>query len=44
MKEYMVFIHSPDSPMVSKVEVVRASSRREALRALEKLGFKRRKF
>lgn len=44
MKEYMIFIHSPDSAMVSKVEVVRARSRRQAVKALEKMGFKRRKF
>jgi hypothetical protein len=40
----MVFIHFPGSGMVRKVEVVRARSRREAMRKLERMGFKRRKF
>ncbi len=44
MKEYMVFIHFPESSMVSKVDVVQARSRREALRKLKKMGLKRRKF
>ena len=44
MKEYMVFIHLPGSAMVRKVEIVRARSRRQALKKLEKTGFKRRRF
>ena len=44
MKEYIVFIHDPESAMVCKVEVVRARSRRKAMRILHKMGFKRRKF
>ncbi len=44
MKEYMVFIHATDCPLVRKVEVVRARSRRAALKKMQKLGFKRRKF
>jgi hypothetical protein len=44
MKEYMVFIHAPESAMVSKVEVVRARSRRAAMRKLQKMGFKKRRF
>ena len=37
MKEYMVFIHAPDCPMVRKIEVVRARSRRAALKKMQKL-------
>jgi hypothetical protein len=44
MKEYIVFIHDPETAMVRKVEVVRAPSRRMAMKILQKLGFKRRKF
>ncbi len=44
MRDYIVFIHEPDSAMVSKIEVIRARSRRHALRILQKMGFKRRKF
>jgi hypothetical protein len=44
MKEYLVFIHARDCPLVRKIEVVRAHSRRAALKKMQKLGFKRRKF
>ncbi len=44
MKQYMVFIHEPESAMVWKVEVVRARSRRAALRKMQKLGFRKRRF
>ncbi len=44
MRDYMVFIHDPESAMVRKVDVVRAFSRRSALRKLQKLGFRKKKF
>jgi hypothetical protein len=44
VKEYIVFIHEPDTAMVSKVEVVRARSRRMALKILERMGFKKIRF
>ena len=44
MRNYLVFIHEPESGMVRKVDVVRAFSRRSALRKLQKLGFKKKKF
>jgi len=44
MREYIVFIHEPETAMVCKVEVVRARSRRRAMKILQKMGFKRRKF
>ena len=44
MKDYLVFVHSPESSMVLKVEVVRARSRRAAMKKLQKLGFKKKKF
>jgi hypothetical protein len=44
MKEYIVFVHEPATAMVSKVEIIRAPSRRKARRILRRLGFKKRKF
>jgi hypothetical protein len=44
MRNYLVFIHAPDSAMVSKVEVVRAFSRRSAMKKLERQGFRKKKF
>jgi hypothetical protein len=44
MKEYLVFIHTDDDVLVGKVEVIRARSRRKALKILHKMGFKKRKF
>ncbi len=44
MKEYMVFIHEPESAMVRKVELIRARSRRAALKKLQRMGFKKRRF
>ena len=44
MKEFLVFVHPPESSMVLKVEVVRARSRRAAMKKLQKLGFKKKEF
>ena len=44
MRNYLVFIHAPDSAMVLKVEVVRAFSRWSAMKKLERQGFKKKKF
>ena len=45
MKEYIVFIHPPkDDPLVIRIDVVRARSRRQALRKLQKQGLKKKKF
>lgn len=44
MKEFLVFIHEGDDSMVTKVEVIRARNKREALKMLQQRGFKKRKF
>ena len=44
MKEFTVFIHQPNDPLVKRVEVVRARSRRQAMKKLQKMGLKKRKF
>ena len=44
MKEYLVFIHSHESATVRKVEIVRARSRRAAMRKLQKMGFRKKQF
>ncbi len=44
MKEFLVFVHSPESSVILKVEVVRARSRRAAMKKLQKLGFKKKGF
>lgn len=44
MKEYLVFVHSPESALVVKVEVVRARSRRAAMKKLQKMGFTKKRF
>jgi hypothetical protein len=44
MREFMVFVHTEESPMVAKIKIVRAYSRRGAMKQLRNMGFKRRKF
>jgi len=43
-RDYLVFIHAPESAMVIRVDVVRAFSRKSAMKKLEKLGFKKKRF
>jgi len=44
MRNYMVFIHAPESAMVMRVDVVRAFSRRSAFKKLQRQGFKKKRF
>ncbi len=44
MKDYMVFIHSVEGAMVERVQTVRAFSRRGAMKKLQKMGFKKKRF
>jgi hypothetical protein len=44
MREFMVFVHAEESPMVAKVKIVRAYSRRGAMKQLRRMGFKRKRF
>jgi hypothetical protein len=43
-RDYLVFIHAHESAMVIRVDVVRAFSRKSAMKKLEKMGFRKKKF
>lgn len=43
-RNYLVFIHAPESAMVIRVDIVRAFSRKSAMKKLERQGFRKKKF